>query len=110
MDFSEQLSRVLTDPESMKAIRQIAQNLSADEKAAPKSAAALGAENSCAASAQSLPFVSDALKLFQNGSRERVALLSALRPFIKEDKRERLDRIIQTLRMLDVLCLAQKSV
>ena len=110
--FSDQLGKVLSDPESLQKITKIAQSLAITNQTpsakksedAPKESTA-----PCGDTPAPLPFVADALRLFQNGSRERLMLLQAMRPFVQEEKRIRLDRIIQTLKMLDLLSLSQKS-
>ena len=110
--LSDQLGKVLSDPESIQKITKIAQSLALGETQKQEENIAAQAGDSaapCPDPAPTLPWMADALRLFHNGSRERLSLLQALRPFVQTDKRARLDRIIQTLKMLDLLSLSQKS-
>ena len=120
-NFSDKLKTVLSDPDAMATIAQLAKNFSqknagqvqeemADEKA-PKTVAASVPEpvfNPGFGDLMRQPAIASALNLLSSGSHERVALLQAMRPFVKEEKKERLDRIIQTMKMLELLGSAQK--
>ena len=104
--FSEKLKTVLSDPESMAKITEIARGF-AEKKAQPPSAPTLPAPDSMGELLQS-PAIAEALRLLGNGSRERVELLKAMRPFVKEEKKARLDKIISTMKTLELLTSAQK--
>ncbi len=120
-NFSDQLKTVLSDPDAMATIAKLAQNFA--QKNASQGEG--GASETEATPAQISPPVTEpafggigdlmrqpaiagALNLLSNGSQERVALLKAMRPFVKEEKKEKLDRIIQTMKMLELLGSAQK--
>lgn len=107
--FSEKLKTVLSDPESMAKITEIARGFA--EKQAPKEegeqAPSLPAPDPMKELLHS-PAIAQALRLLGDGSRERVALLQAMRPFVKEEKKEKLDKIIGTMKTLDLLTSAQK--
>ena len=109
--FSEKLKTVLSDPESMAKITEIARGF-AEKKTTEKEetaqeAAALPAPDPMGELLHS-PAIAEALRLLGNGSRERVALLQAMRPFVKEEKKAKLDKIISTMKTLDLLTSAQK--
>ncbi|MBQ3075393.1 MAG: hypothetical protein IJC26_04930 [Clostridia bacterium] len=109
--FSDKLRAVLNDPESMAKITEIARGFaekkpsaeppSTGEKAEPPPPDPMG-------ELLHSPAIAEALRLLGNGSRERVALLQAMRPFVKEEKKEKLDKIIGTMKTLDLLTSAQK--
>ncbi len=105
--FSEMLSKVLSDPESMSAIRSMAQQFASDDK---KERGEREETPSVAQTLLGVPAISRALHLLSNGSRERIDLLCALRPFIREEKRSRLDTVISTMKTLDLLCAAEKLI
>ena len=127
--FSDKLKTVLNDPESMAKIAELAKNF-AGGKAAPAAppenvpnesvesrgpveSHALAGETSGLAGAFDLirsPAIAEALQMLQNGSRERVALLQAMRPFVRDEKKEKLDKIIQTMKTLDLISSAQKLI
>lgn len=125
--FSDKLKTVLSDPESMAKIAELAKNFSAGKASSPAEpaetasqtepseapAALPPAEPSASGGAFDLfrsPAIAEALKLLQNGSRERVALLQAMRPFVRDEKKEKLDKIIQTMKTLDMISSAQKLI
>ena len=120
--FSDRLKTVLSDPESMEKIAEIAKSFAQKEKTAESCGG--GEENgeglilprreadpggaAPAREAIRTPVIEEALRLLANGSRERVALLLAMRPFVKEEKRQKLDQIIHTMKTLDLITSAQK--
>lgn len=127
--FSDKLKTVLNDPESMAKIAELAKNFAGGKSAPPTTpentsnepvessppvgtAPPLG-ETSGLAGAFDLirsPAIAEALQMLQNGSRERVALLQAMRPFVRDEKKEKLDKIIQTMKTLDLISSAQKLI
>ncbi len=113
--FSDKLKTVLSDPESMAKITEIAKNFAAKNAApslekAPSQEEEKGEEKAFDPMGEILhsPVIAEALRVLGNGSRERVALLSAMRPFVKEEKKEKLDKIIGTMKTLDLITSAQK--
>ncbi len=135
--FSDKLKTVLSDPESMAKIAQIAKDFASSAPSGtnaplhpssggqpgdepgesvrgtlPEPAFANGSfgEKGGGGVGELLrsPAIAGALKLLSEGSRERVALLQAMRPFVKEEKRAKLDSILQTMKMLDLISSAQK--
>ena len=109
--FSEKLKTVLSDPESMAKITEIARGF-AEKNRAESAPQETGAVSLPAADPMGQllhsPAIAEALRLLGNGSRERVALLQAMRPFVKEEKKVKLDKIISTMKTLDLLTSAQK--
>lgn len=122
--FSDRLKTVLADPDAMAKITELAKNFAAGEKPKPPSEEDLqgvetgGLPGLLPSSEESNPFrdlmrspaISNALKLLNDGSRERVALLQAMRPFVRDEKKGKLDSIIQTMKVLDLISSAQKFI
>ena len=115
--FSDKLKTVLSDPESMAKITEIAKSFAAKNSAPPSLEGGTSAEEGKASQGNAFdpmaemlrsPMIAEALRVLGNGSRERVALLSAMRPFVKEEKKEKLDKIIGTMKTLDLITSAQK--
>ncbi len=111
-NFSDKLKTVLSDPESMAKITELAKNFAAKEKGGPapqgeKSEEAVSSGSVLADLVQT-PAIHKALQVLGDGSRERIALLSAMRPFVKEEKKQKLDKIISTMKTLDLISSAQK--
>ena len=112
--FSDKLKTVLSDPESMAKITEIAKGFAAREQQGT-----VESENDREGEKKSektspvmeliqSPAIAEALRLLGNGSRERVNLLLAMRPFVKDNKKEKLDKIIGTMRTLDLITSTQK--
>jgi len=121
LNFSDQLKTVLSDSDAMATIAQLAKRFSEKNGSGEKNISEEGTrteerkenygrreEKSGLGELLKQPAISGALRCLEEGSRERVALLQAMKPFVKEEKREKLERIIQTLKTLDLLCSAQK--
>ncbi len=100
-DLSEKLSGILSDPEAMKEIAQLASQLGVDapgvhnEPEPPKKP-----EKNDALSVMSgiMPLMG-ALKQDDDTTR----LLDAIRPFLSEERKEKLDRAKKMLRMMKLL-------
>jgi hypothetical protein len=121
--FSDRLNTVLSDPESMAKIAALAKSFAAsppgskpnstppmgaaEEKSTLPALSPEGGENPLKEMLKT-PAIARALELLGDGSRERIALLLAMRPFVREEKKEKLDHIIQTMKMLDLISSAQK--
>jgi len=121
--FSDKLKTVLADPEAMEKIASIAKGFAmsqggeekgsqSEEKSEERRAVSAPPtqEEDPAMQLMRSPAILEALRLLNDGSRERVALLQAMRPFVREGKKEKLDRIIQTMKLLDLLSSAQKLI
>lgn len=109
--FSDKLKTVLSDPESMAKITELAKNFAAKENRGQgevfeerKSVS----EGAVFKDLMDTPAIHKALAVLSDGSRERIALLCAMRPFVKEEKKEKLDKIISTMKTLDLITSAQK--
>ena len=126
--FSDKLKMVLQDPAAMETIASLAKSFASSEgksSSPPKGEQGGAAEKEVAVAVGSVdsrgeenpvrelmrsPAIAEALRLLNDGSRERVALLQAMRPFVREEKRAKLDHIIQTMKLLDLISSAQKLI
>ena len=110
--FSDKLKTVLSDPESMAKITELAKNFAAKENQSnfvPKEEKEQGpGDKAVLGELMQTPAIHKALTVLSDGSRERIALLCAMRPFVKEEKKEKLDKIISTMKTLDLITSAQK--
>jgi hypothetical protein len=132
-DFEQQLNSILSSPETMEQIVSLARSLSsgggetapAPEQEAEPQTDASEPQSSAPASSVDLSglltmlsgshaplgdvdpaLVQDGLKLIQayhEGSDQQIALLTALRPFLQEERQAKLDRAIQLTRVARVL-------
>lgn len=114
-DFEEKLSAILSDPNAMAQVASLAQSLHLGE-----SALQTPAEDDCrqrgetsplsplsellsdvdpAALGRLLPLVGD---LRQSGNDQRTQLLHALRPFLKPERQDKIDRALSAARLLQV--------
>ena len=108
-DMTAKIKELLSDEESMKQINELAQMFTSEEGSADSSA---GKEKE--SNGQELPF--DIGKLMQMQSMmnsasggEAAALLMALKPLLKEERRERVDRAVKILKLLAVAKLMKES-
>ena len=105
-ELSAKLSEILSDPESMGRVREMAESI-LNQKSEPKPP-----ENDLSQLAdigeisQIMGLVS---KLQSQNDDPRAALLTALKPHLSEAKREKVDTAIKILRLLDLLPLIKES-
>ena len=110
-DWEEKLNTLLADPDAMAQVMQLAKQLSGGETpaAAESESAADAAQNPAAALSQLLGGLDPALlkrllPLLQQYNRkedgETAALLLAMRPFLKERRREKVERAVQLSRLI----------
>ncbi len=106
-DLFGKMQELLSDPESMKQISELAQMLQGEANAAPDPPPPESCESE-AADSSGLPFDPMLLlrlgELWQNSQKqdENTALLLALRPHLREDRREKVDRAVRLLRLMTV--------
>ncbi len=119
-EFEETLGSILGNPDAMAQIMSLAQNIGgapapAEEDTPPPSVPAPVAPESSTPDLSVLmgslgnidpQLIQTGLQLyteFSQGEDERVALLLALRPFLKEERRAKIDRAIQIARLTRLL-------
>lgn len=101
-ELEEQINRVLSDPGQMERLAGLARSLMGSEKAAPS--AAPDAPMPDAALLKRLS------GLMQNGGNGReTALLEAMRPWLSEKRRGKMDRAMQLARMARLARLAMEE-
>ena len=123
--LEEQLNAILDDPEAMGKIMALARSLSGGEKAEEKEPGPQGRPRPQKEDREDVPDLSSLLgqvdpgmlqmgmRLFQEyqGEDDRnAALLAALRPFLKEDRRAKLDRALELVRMVRLIRAALGAV
>ncbi|MBE6550915.1 MAG: hypothetical protein E7665_02140 [Ruminococcaceae bacterium] len=120
-DFSDKISSLLSDPESMgkilnavKAISgtdQSSRNEKNKSESVPDIVEALAGNELQNGDAiredKKNPFSAilsspELEKLFGNGNKERCALLMSMRPFLESSKRDKIDEIVRTLKLIDM--------
>lgn len=101
-DLNEKLSSILSDPEAMREIAALASSLGADAPGvhkAPEPAAP------AAAPAEALSMMSGLMPLLGKvkADDDTTRLLDAIRPFLSEERREKLDKAKKMLRIMRLL-------
>lgn len=112
-DISEKLAELLNDPESMKRVRAMAENLLGDEDAKQQSAA----QNKTAADtpdfgldAEQIAGIMSVMKRLKNGGNDnRARLLLALKPLLSTPKQEKVDTALKLLKIVDMLPFIKES-
>ena len=120
-EFEDKLGAILGNPDAMAQIMSLAQNLGGGTDASPPPSSPAAPVSPAP---ESLPDLSSLLgglgeidpQLIQNGLQlfsqlsasddERVVLLQALKPFLKQDRYAKVDRAIQIARLSRVLRVA----
>jgi len=108
-DFEEKLNAILSSPETMAQVMSIAQSLGSSQTA-PKSQEQPPPQSSFDPSHLFSQFdpaiLSRVLPLLGNlnrsGSSAQEELLSALRPFLKERRQEKIDKVMQMAKLIHV--------
>lgn len=101
-DINEMLSKVLSDPEALNGVMKIARGMmnSNDEKSGERPPATEGVKTEGGeAPAFKLPALPAALSYDE----DRVNLLKALRPYLGESRRRKVDYIISMMNVLKLL-------
>jgi len=117
-EFEDKLGAILSDPNAMSQIMTLAQSLGGST---PPSEDAVSAPPAPAPPASSAPDLSgllgnldpqtlqagmQLLSEFSSGEDQRAALLLALKPFLKEERRAKIDRAVQIAQLSRVLRVA----
>lgn len=118
-EFEEKLSAILGDPTAMAQIMSLAQELGGGSGAAstaPPAAPPAGSDGAADLGALLSSFGEPDPQLLQKGAQllsrlsgsedERAALLLSLKPFLKEERRVKVDRAVRIARLSRVLRVA----
>ncbi len=97
-ELEDQLNRILSDPEQMARINSLAQSLMGGE-APPAEAPASSGD-------AALPGKLLGLLSKPEGDRDKQALLEAMKPYLSEKRRDKLDRAMRLTRMAKLARLA----
>ncbi len=99
-ELGERLQAVLSDPAQMEKLSQMARDLFGQPDAGQTEPAA---EKAADAPQPDAKFLSAIGKAFAGGERSRsTALLLAMRPYMRPEKQEKLDRAMQVARMAHI--------
>ena len=119
-EFDDQLGAILGNPDAMSQIMALAQSLGSGSPApeeqvppppppAPSSPSASVPDLSSLLTALDPQTVQSGMQLiaeFSRGEDQRTALLLALKPFLKEDRRDKIDRAVQIAQLSRILRVA----
>lgn len=94
-ELSEKIRSVLSDPQSAAKIAAIASSLGVSGGDIPMS-------SQSEETAQSVPAAALPLH-FNRGNDKNTALLHAIKPFLREDKREKIDSLVRALSVAELI-------
>lgn len=94
-ELSEKIRSVLSDPQSAAKIAAIASSLGVSGGDIPPSSPSEETAPSVPAAALPLPF--------NRGNDKNTALLQAIKPFLREDKREKIDSLVRALSVAELI-------
>ncbi len=100
-DLSQKLDQVLSDPARMAQIAALAKSFAGGTESPPKEAPSCEEGERAPSLLSFLP--PEFLRDWKAHAPERIALLRAVRPFLEPERRVKVDRILATLRTLDLL-------
>lgn len=101
-DLNAKLSSILNDPEAMKEIAALASSLGADASGVHKSAAPEPPEPAERSSIAAMSALMPLLGSLQ-AEDETTRLLDAIRPFLSEERRQKLDKAKKLIRLMRLL-------
>lgn len=106
-ELSEKLAGLLNDPDTMRQVRQMAENILGEnseskEQTTPDISSMLPGEDLG-------KIISIISQLKNTGNDNRTLLLNALKPHLSEPKREKVDTAIKILRLLELLPLIKDT-
>ena len=114
-ELDEKLNAILGNPQAMGQIMALAQSLGgqmggvSDQKEEPVSAERSGGDTHLPLEELDPRLMQVGMRVlqeYQRGDDKKTALLTALRPFVKEERYEKLDRAIQIARLSRVIRVA----
>lgn len=115
-ELGERLQAILSDPAQMEKLSEMAKGLfgqaGGGDGPAPEPAAEKTAEKSAIPTGEDARFLSAIGKAFAVGGGERsrsTALLMAMRPYMKPEKQEKLDKAMQIARMAHIAGAVMKQ-
>ena len=109
-DFSDQISKILNDPQAMEQIRSMAGMLGAENKPQSQPAPNQSNNSNNMMSPEILNAVSRIMPLMSEYNKEDdgTRLLAALRPFLSRERQKKLDEASKMLHILRFLPMIQK--
>ncbi len=106
-EISDKLTALLSDPEGMERIRQMAQSLLGENQAEQEPEAVR--ENPMAGGEDIGKIMSLLARFKSRDEDSRVQLISALRPHLSAERQARADSAVKLLKLLDMLPLIKES-
>lgn len=103
-DLAEKISSVLSDPESMRQLGEIAGMLGLPPESAPQSDENSAPQQDMSGMPDIGAMISLASKLKDaGGDDDNIRFLQALRPLLSEERRPKIDRAVKILRIINLL-------
>ncbi|MBE6729228.1 MAG: hypothetical protein E7568_03215 [Ruminococcaceae bacterium] len=99
-ELSEKINSILSDPQSVAGLKEMAENLFGEKKAA-------AVENTDGIDIASLMSCINMLKNKENGENEK--LLLALKPHLSEERQKRVDTAVRILKLLEIAPFIKES-
>lgn len=104
-EISDKLTALLSDPDGMERIKQMAQSLLGGEDGAPEAAKVEPPSDG-----EDIKKIMSLLARFKGREDDsRVQLISALRPHLSAERQARADSAVKLLKLLDMLPLIKES-
>ena len=109
-DLQSKLAGILNDPESMERVRKMAENLFSGEKNGSSVQNNPPANSGNMPSGEELQMIMSVVsKLNSAKDSERTNLITALKPYLSDTRREKAENAIKILKLLEILPLLKDS-
>lgn len=103
-ELNERLSALLSDPDGMEKIKEMAQNLLGGTSPAPTNSISDNSEIDIAAVTKMLTMIKS-----NNKDDNRIKLLLALKPNLSDEKQQKVDSAIKILKLVDLAPLLKDA-
>jgi len=109
-DLQSKLSGILNDPESLAAVKEMAESLFSKNKEDSSSANNSPFDDSTMPSGEQIGMIMNLMSKFSNQKDdERTHLLTALKPYLSQKRQEKTENAIKILKLLEILPLLKDS-
>ena len=105
--LQDKISEILSSPEDVKKLMDIVGNLGLSKKPLETEAVEKDEASSSSGQEADQKDISAIERILKTGKDERIQLLTALRPYLKDEKREKIDNILRLLNAAEILISAK---
>ncbi|MBQ9976947.1 MAG: hypothetical protein IJP16_10590 [Clostridia bacterium] len=106
-ELESKISDILSSPEDLQKIMSIVGSLGLGKKEDIEAEVIEKESHDATESTEKLGNMSELEKLFSQGKQQRLSLLTALKPYLKDSKRDKLETVMRLLNAAEILFSAK---